>query len=98
MVAAKTAYALGKGMKVIVCIGELLSEREAGETMEVLYAQMTPVLAAVKEQWANVVIAYEPVWAIGTGKVATPEQAQVRESNEGLSLAFVFSMIHRGLS
>merc|ERR1712216_500726 len=62
-----------------VCIGEQLAQREAGETMGVLFRQLDAVLARVADAQAwidNIVIAYEPVWAIGTGVVATPEQAQ----------------------
>ncbi|KAK6933173.1 Triosephosphate isomerase [Dillenia turbinata] len=71
----KTAYALSKGLKVIACVGETLEQREAGSTMEVVAAQ-TKAIADKVTNWANVVLAYEPVWAIGTGKVATPAQAQ----------------------
>lgn len=60
---------------VIACIGELLSEREAGKTMDVVNGQMKAIAEHIKD-WSRVVVAYEPVWAIGTGKVATPEQAQ----------------------
>lgn len=60
---------------VIACIGELLSERETGNTMSVVATQMEAIKANVSV-WSRVVIAYEPVWAIGTGKVATPDQAQ----------------------
>ncbi len=75
IVAEKTKYALSQGLSVIACIGEKLEEREAGETMNVNTRQLAAIAAQV-EDWSRVVIAYEPVWAIGTGKVATPEQAQ----------------------
>uniref|UniRef100_A0A2P2L297 Triosephosphate isomerase cytosolic-like n=1 Tax=Rhizophora mucronata TaxID=61149 RepID=A0A2P2L297_RHIMU len=71
----KVAYALSQGLKVIACIGETLEQREAGSTMAVV-AEQTKAIAAKVSNWANVVLAYEPVWAIGTGKVATPAQAQ----------------------
>ncbi|KAJ8908502.1 hypothetical protein NDN08_005210 [Rhodosorus marinus] len=74
-IAQKVAYALEKGLKVMPCIGELLEEREAGKTNEVNERQLKAIADAVTD-WTNVVLAYEPVWAIGTGKVATPEQAQ----------------------
>ena len=73
----KTLAALGAGLRPIVCVGELLSEREAGKTAEVIHSQFSGALAGVSaEQIVSTVIAYEPVWAIGTGKVATPEQAE----------------------
>ena len=76
-VAKKTKSALAAGLLPISCVGETLAEREAGRTMEVVGRQMDAILAAVTADEAKkVVIAYEPVWAIGTGKVATPEQAQ----------------------
>ena len=59
--------------QVIACIGETLQEREAGQTEAVCFRQ-TKALAAQIKDWSNVVIAYEPVWAIGTGKTATPAQ------------------------
>ncbi|KAG9293675.1 hypothetical protein G9A89_019012 [Geosiphon pyriformis] len=74
-VASKVAHALKAGLKLIVCIGEKLEEREAGKTFEVIKRQLKPIVNAITD-WSNVVLAYEPVWAIGTGKVATPEQAQ----------------------
>lgn len=76
-VCKRTRAAIEAGVKPIVCVGELLAEREAGNTEKVLKAQfdggMAPLTA---EEFAQVVIAYEPVWAIGTGKVATPEMAE----------------------
>jgi triosephosphate isomerase len=74
-VAKKVKYALDKGLNVILCIGEKLDEREAEKTNEVLKAQLDACKASVAD-WSKVVVAYEPVWAIGTGKVASPEQAQ----------------------
>jgi triosephosphate isomerase len=67
----RTAHALERGLRVIACVGELEDERERGETEAVLRRQV-----GVLTQHENLVIAYEPVWAIGTGKTATPEQAQ----------------------
>jgi triosephosphate isomerase len=77
LVGRKTAVALRAGLKVIACIGEHLHERESGNTMAVCAEQLAAIAAQVSEaDWKNMVIAYEPVWAIGTGKVATPEQAE----------------------
>ncbi|RWW27917.1 hypothetical protein GW17_00007625 [Ensete ventricosum] len=71
----KVAYALSQGLKVIACVGETLEQRESGSTMDIVAAQ-TKAIAGWILDWNNVVLAYEPVWAIGTGKVATPTQAQ----------------------
>ncbi|KAF5448941.1 hypothetical protein F2P56_029432 [Juglans regia] len=71
----KAAYALSQGLGVIACVGEKLEERESGKTFDVCFQQLKAFADAVPS-WENVVIAYEPVWAIGTGKVATPIQAQ----------------------
>ncbi|RAL50862.1 hypothetical protein DM860_005218 [Cuscuta australis] len=71
----KAAYASSQGVGIIACIGELLEEREARKTFDVCFQQLKAFADALPS-WENVVIAYEPVWAIGTGKVATPEQAQ----------------------
>ncbi|KAJ3211376.1 triosephosphate isomerase [Clydaea vesicula] len=77
LIALKTSVALKNGLKVIFCCGEKLEEREAGKTLEVVFRQLKALKSAISEtSWGNVVIAYEPVWAIGTGKVATPQQAQ----------------------
>ncbi len=68
--------ALEAGLKVILCVGETLSQREEGKTQEVLSRQTTAALAGVSSsQLANIIIAYEPIWAIGTGKTATAAQA-----------------------
>ncbi|KAK8219975.1 triosephosphate isomerase [Zalaria obscura] len=74
-VASKTKAALDGGLGVILCIGESLEQREAGKTIDVVTAQLSAVAKEVKD-WSKIVIAYEPIWAIGTGKVATKEQAQ----------------------
>lgn len=71
----KVGHALDEGLKVIACIGELLEEREAGKTAEVVFRQ-TKVISGFVKDWSKVVLAYEPVWAIGTGKTASPQQAQ----------------------
>jgi len=78
LVAQKTRAAIDVGLSVILCIGETLEEREAGKCTQVVEAQLRAVLQEVKEEsgWSKIVIAYEPVWAIGTGKVATTAQAQ----------------------
>mmetsp|Transcript_62194 Transcript_62194/g.133729 ORF Transcript_62194/g.133729 Transcript_62194/m.133729 type:complete len:706 (-) Transcript_62194:95-2212(-) len=73
--ATKTELALKKGLNVMFCIGELLSERQTGKTAEVCQTQLSAVIPKVTD-WSKMVIAYEPVWAIGTGVVATPLQAQ----------------------
>lgn len=73
----KVLAALGVGLIPIVCVGELLAERQAGKTRAVVTEQFEGSLAGLTvEQMTRVVIAYEPVWAIGTGVVATPEQAE----------------------
>ena len=73
----KTRLALAAGLKVILCVGENLDEREAGKHFEVVTEQTKAVLYNfTAEDMKNIVVAYEPVWAIGTGKTATAEQAQ----------------------
>ncbi len=75
VVGLKTARALEHGLSVIPCIGETLDQRNSGELFRVLEAQVQALVDHVKD-WDKVVVAYEPVWAIGTGVVATPAQAQ----------------------
>ncbi len=75
-VAAKTAAALANGITPIVCIGETLAEREAGQTEEVVKRQLAAVIHINGHCISEIVVAYEPIWAIGTGKTATPDQAQ----------------------
>ncbi len=73
----KVLAALAAGLVPIVCVGELLAQREAGRTLDVIRGQFDGSLAGLSpEQMTKLVIAYEPVWAIGTGKVATPQQAE----------------------
>lgn len=76
-VSRKIRAALGAGLEAIVCVGELLAEREAQQTEKVLDKQLTGGLAGLTEpDFSRIIIAYEPVWAIGTGRTATPEIAQ----------------------
>ena len=77
IVGVKTKNAVDAGMSVMACIGEQLEDRQNGSTMHVCATQLEAIKAALTTgDWKNIVIAYEPVWAIGTGVVATPEQAQ----------------------
>lgn len=76
VVAAKAQQALSAGITPIVCVGETLAEREAGKTEEVVKRQLAAVIHTNGHCISELVVAYEPVWAIGTGKTATPEQAQ----------------------
>jgi triosephosphate isomerase len=106
LIGEKVKHALEECMNVVACIGEKLEEREAGKTEEVCFKQMEAIKNAVQkpEDWTRIVIAYEPVWAIGTGKTATPQQAQevhqaVRdwlEKNVSADMAKVIRIIYGG--
>jgi triosephosphate isomerase (TIM) len=76
MVAVKAQRALAAGITPIVCVGETLAEREAGKTEEVVKRQLAAVIHANGHCISEIAVAYEPVWAIGTGHTASPEQAQ----------------------
>ncbi len=76
VVADKAKAALGRGVTPIVCVGETLAQREAGQTEAVVKRQLSVVIHTLAHCAGEMVVAYEPVWAIGTGLTATPEQAQ----------------------
>ena len=77
LIAQKVDLGIKQGLQVVLCVGETLKEREAGDTLAVVLLQLKTGLSNVsRNQMASIVIAYEPVWAIGTGKTATPDDAQ----------------------
>ena len=105
VVASKVDASVNAGFMVIACIGETLKEREDGRTAAVVITQIATIAQKLRtESWANIVVAYEPVWAIGTGKVASPEQAQevhhiIRQwvaSNIGADVASKLRILYGG--
>ena len=76
LVAAKAQAALARGVTPIVCVGETLAQRDSGETEAIVKRQLSAVIHQLAHCAGEMVVAYEPVWAIGTGRTATPEQAQ----------------------
>ncbi len=76
LVADKAQAALAQGLTPIVCVGETLAEREAGVTDEVVKRQLEAIIATLGQSVSRIVVAYEPVWAIGTGRTASPDEAQ----------------------
>lgn len=93
-VADKAQAALAAGLTPVVCMGETLAEQNAGHTLGVVARQLAPVLALGQQAVAAMVFAYEPVWAIGTGRTATPQQAQdvhaaIRASLDGVGAGHV---------
>ena len=104
LVALKMQRVIQSGLTPIVCVGETLAERESGQTQTIVGAQMDAVLAAIDAaDLAKLVVAYEPVWAIGTGKTATPQMAQdvhailrARLTQKNVELAQAVRIIYGG--
>jgi triosephosphate isomerase len=92
LINAKAKKALANGLKPIICVGEKLEEREKGVTDQIITTQVRGCLAGISSgELKNVIIAYEPVWAIGTGKTATPAQAQEVHRNIRKLVAQMYS-------
>ncbi len=84
----KIKNALNAGLTVIYCVGESLEQRESGQAEHTVFQQICDIASVVQpEQWNKIIVAYEPIWAIGTGKTASPEDAQAMHAKirEGLS-------------
>jgi triosephosphate isomerase (TIM) len=93
-VAAKARAALGQGLQVILCVGESAAEREAGRQVDIVTAQLRASLPGSAEGEGELVIAYEPIWAIGTGKVARP--ADIAEMHAAIRQELRQELAHRG--
>ena len=92
LINTKVRLALGEGLEVILCVGETIEEREAGRVEDVVSTQLRGGLAGVSESdFARVTIAYEPVWAIGTGKTATPDDADAVHAFIRREVASIYS-------
>ncbi len=88
IIAAKVKNALAAGLHIIYCVGESLEQRESAQAEQVVLQQICDIAAVVNsDQWPHITVAYEPIWAIGTGKTASPEDAQTMHAKirEGLS-------------
>ena len=95
----KIGLALAAGLKVIYCVGEKLEERESGKQFDVVGAQIKEVLFGLtEEQMSNIIVAYEPVWAIGTGKTATSDQAEEIHAFIRKSIANKFGKLSEEIS
>lgn len=98
VVAHKCQAVLAAGMQPVLCVGETLAEREAGETLAVVARQLRVVIDCVGvESFARMVVAYEPVWAIGTGLTASPAQAEAVHAAIRLQFAGLDSVVAEGL-
>jgi triosephosphate isomerase len=97
-IAKKAAALLERGIRPIVCVGETLEHRESGQTLAVVAGQLQESLALVpKERALDIVVAYEPIWAIGTGRTATPEMAQEVHAMIRERLRDTFGADHTGI-
>lgn len=98
IVSRKVGRALQAGLMPVVCIGETLQQRESGKTLAVIEAQLSGLLQEFEDRhWQQLVLAYEPVWAIGTGKTATPQQAQEVHAYVRSLVAAVYPQVAAGL-
>ena len=96
VIAKKVAHGMELGLQVVLCLGETLEERENGDTLDVVLSQATSGLSSITaSEMDGIVLAYEPVWAIGTGKTATPEDAQSVHSAIRATLGEIYDKKYR---